>query len=155
MTNIHTLVQQLRQPGARTGLGVWLLPSEYLGKENEIAPRLNLHPLDARQAYLDLLPKGARFSGLTRPDGHQKLLKLLRSLAGATHPRDCLLVYNLDLLLLGLEVDERERFWKGALEGIPYPSTRLILTLPEKASYLCPIDFSHHYQGRISEGLLE
>lgn len=155
MTDIHNLVQNLRQPGARIGVGIWLMPDKYLGQESSVSAKLNLHSLDARQAYLDLLPPGARFSGLTRTDGHQKLLKLLRNLSEGIHPRDCLLVHTLDLLLLGLEVDERERFWQGALDGLPYPRTRLILTLPEKASYLLPIDFIHRYQGRIATDFQE
>jgi hypothetical protein len=155
MTDIRTLVQELRQPGARIGVGIWLLSGKYLGQESAMAARLNLHPLDARQAYLDLLPQGARFSGLTRPDGHQKLLNLLRVLSDSIHPRDCLLVHTLDLLLLGLEVDERERFWQGALEGLPYPRTKLILSLPEKAAFLFPLDFTTRYQDRIATKYLE
>lgn len=155
MTDIRTLIQELRQPGARIGVGVWLMPDKYLGQESSISAKLNLYPLDARQAYLELLPLDARFSGLTRPDGHQKLLRRMRTLSEGTHPRDCLLVHTLDLLLLGLEVDERERFWQGALDGLPYPRTRLMLTLPEKASYLLPIDFIHRYQGRIATDFQE
>lgn len=153
MMDIRTLVQQLRQPGARTGVGVWLLPRESLGQEETIAAQLNLQPLDARQAYLDRLPAGARFSGLTRPDGHQKLLDLLRALAAGTHARDCLLVHTLDLLLLGLEVDERERFWRAALEGLPYPRVKLVLTLPEHANSLFPPELVQRYSALVARGV--
>lgn len=149
--DIRSLAQQLRRPGARIGVGVWLLPREWLGREKELAVRLNLQPLDARHAYLDSLPEGAHFSGLTRPDAHQKLLDLLRRLIAQTHSRDCLLVHTLDLLLLGMEVDERERFWRGALEGLPYPRTRLILTLPEHADALFPPE---QYDSRVARGSL-
>lgn len=150
--DIRTLVQQLRQPGARSGVGVWLLPRKYLGQEETLATWLNLQPLDVRQAYLDRLPAGARFSGLTRPDGHHKLLDLLRALANGRHNRDCLLVHTLDLLLLGLEVDERERFWRSALEGLPYPRTKLILSLPEQVYALFPPELVHRYSALVAQG---
>jgi len=152
--DIHTLVQQLRQPGARSGIGVWLLPREHLGREETLARQLELHPLDARQAYLERLPAGARFSGLTRPDGYQKLLDLLRALTAGTYARDCLLVHTLDLLLLGLEVDERAYFWQAALEGLPYPRSKLVLTLPEHAYSLFPPQLAQYYAALTAQGAL-
>jgi hypothetical protein len=153
--DIKNLIQQLCQPGARVGIGIWLMPRQYLGQEETIATRLNIQALDARQAYLEQLPEGARFSGLSRRDGHQKLTRLLHGLAAGVHRRDCLLVHTLDLLLLGLEVDERERFWRDALEGIPYPRAKLVLTVPEKASHLFPFEFVRHYAAQLAEGPLE
>jgi hypothetical protein len=150
--DIRSLVQQLRQPGARAGVGVWLLPREHLGHEIKLATRLDLHPLDAREMYLAQLPAGARFSGLTRPSGHQKLLDLLRVLTAGTHARDCLLVHTFDLLLLGLEVDEREYFWQAALEGLPYPRSKLVLTLPEDAHALFPPQLAQRYAALIAQG---
>ncbi|MDW8227247.1 MAG: hypothetical protein RMJ60_05560 [Anaerolineales bacterium] len=152
--HVRALIQQLRQPGARNGVGVWLLPRECLGQEEMLAARLNLHPLDARQAYLDRLPAGARFSGLTRRDGHQKLLDLMRALARETYPRACLLVHTLDLLLLALEVDERERFWCSTLEGIPYPRSKLLLTLPEQAYSLFAPELAQRYAALVAQGTL-
>jgi len=151
--DIRSLVQQLRQPGARSGVGIWLLPREYLGREESLAVPLNLHAIDARQTYLERLPAGARFSGLTRPDGHQKLLDLLRTLTTSIYPRDCLLVHTLDLLLLGLEVDERIHFWQAALEGLPYPRSKLVLTLPEHAHALFPPYLAQRYAGFIAQGM--
>jgi len=151
--DIRSLVQQLRQPGARSGVGIWLLPREYLGREESLAVPLNLHAIDARQTYLERLPAGARFSGLTRPDGHQKLLDLLRTLTTGIYPRDCLLVHTLDLLLMGLEVDERIHFWRAALEGLPYPRSKLVLTLPEHAHALFPTYLAQRYAGFIAQGM--
>lgn len=151
---VEALRDQLRQPGARIGVGVWLMPMNYLGKEETIAVRLDVQPLDARLAYLETLPSGARFSGLTRPDGHDKLVTLLRDLARGIHTRDCLLVYMLDLLLFAMEVDERERFWAEVLV-LPYPRTKLILAIPEKASDLLSFELRRRYSAQIAEGSLE
>jgi hypothetical protein len=153
--NVRTLRDELRQPGARVGVGVWLMPREYLGREEAIAARLDVQALDARGAYLQSLSAGARFSGLTRPEGYQNLTRLLRDLARSTHKRDCLLVYALDLLLLALEVNEREYFWRDVLEGLPYPRTKLILSIPEKASELFPFALHRRYAAQIAEGSLD
>jgi len=155
MTMIHALLRQLRQSGARIGVGIWLIPDEYLGKEAELASSLNLHPIDAPKAYLERLPDGARFSGLSRPEGHHKLLEMIRHLCATTHPRDCLLLHTLDLLLLGLEVEERRHFWQAVLGGIPYPTTRLVLTLPEKAGALFSTELARQYAAQVARGRLE
>ncbi|MEZ0396307.1 MAG: hypothetical protein ABWK53_07780 [Anaerolineales bacterium] len=63
-----------------------------------------------------------------------------------------MLVHTLDLLLLGLEVDERERFWRGALEGIPYPRAKLVLSLPEHAHELFPLELVQRYSALVAQG---
>jgi hypothetical protein len=152
---IETLRDELRQPGARVGIGAWLMPLEYMGKEEAIAARLDLQALDARLAYLESLPAGARFSDLTRPDGYQNLTRLLRGLSQRIYRRDCLLVHTLDLLLLGLEVTERDLFWHDVLGRLPYPRTKLILAMPEKASELFSFDLRRRYTAQVAEGSLE
>lgn len=152
---IETLRDQLRQPGVRLGVGVWLMPMEYLGKEETIAVRLDVQAMDARLAYLESLPAGAKFSGLTALDGYQNLTRLMRDLSQRIHRRDCLLVHTLDLLLLALEVNERERFWHEVLQGLPYPRTRLILVVPEKAPELLSYELRRRYAAQIAEGSLE
>jgi hypothetical protein len=152
---IEALRDELRQPGVRVGIGVWLMPLEYVGKEEAIAARLDLQALDARLAYLESLPAGVRFSGLTRPDGYQNLTRLLRDLSQRIHRRDCLLVHTLDLLLLGLEVTERNLFWYDVLGRLPYPRTKLILAIPEKASELFSFDLRRRYTAQVAEGSLE
>jgi hypothetical protein len=150
---VETLRDTLRQPGARLGVGVWLMPREYLGQEENIAARLDVQALDARQAYLQSLPAGARFSGLTRQDGYQDLTRLIRTLAHCTHQRDYLLVHTLDLLVLGLVATDRKRFWEETLK-LPYPPTKLILAIPDKASILFPFDLQRQYAAQIAEGPL-
>jgi hypothetical protein len=152
---IETLRDELRQPGARVGIGVWLMPMDYLGQEESIAVRLDIQAIDARKAYLQTLPEGARFSGLTRPDGYQNLCRLIRNLAQSIQLRDCLLVHTLDLLLFGLEVNERELFWREVLGGIPYPRTKLILSVPEPALELFSLDLRRRFGAQIAEGHLE
>jgi hypothetical protein len=90
-----------------------------------------------------------------RPNGHQKLLGLLRTIVDTTYSRDCVLGYCLDLLLSGLEVDERQRFWQAALAGMPYPKTRLLLTLPQKAKMLIPTSISQRFSTQIALGKLD
>lgn len=150
--DIKSLIQQLREHGSRSGVGVWLMPREYLGREDDIALKLNIQSIDAREAFLEQLPRNARFSGLTRPDGHGSLMRLLRQLSKASHQRDCLLLHTLDLLLLGLEIDERERFWHSALGKMPYPCTKLVLAIPENTADLFPYALMRRYAAWVAEG---
>lgn len=152
---INALLEALCQPGTRTGVGVWLMPRAYLGQEADIAVRLNIQAIDARQEFLQRLPQGACFSGLTRPDGHHRLIEVLNMLAQSTRMHQCLLVHTLDLLLLGLEVNDREQFWLGVFEGFPYPRTKLILAIPEAAHEIFPFDLQRSYAARVAEGNLE
>jgi hypothetical protein len=152
---IEALREELRQPGARTGVGVWLMPMAYLGREEAIAARLDVQAMDAPQsylAYLETRSAGASFSGLTQVDGYQKLVAWLHSLAHGQHHRDCLLVHTLDLLLLALEASERDQFWRDALQGLPYPPTKLILAVPEKGTDLFPFPLRRRYPALIAEG---
>ncbi len=153
--HIRELSDLVRQPGARTGVGVWLMPHNYLGREAEIAVRLGIEAMDAREAYLKSLPEGALFSGLTRPSGYESLTRLLYDLTHTTHQRDCLLMHTLDLLLLGLEVNERQRFWSETLDGLPYPRTKLILAVPEKATEILATSLQRRYAARIAYGAIE
>ncbi|WP_448544106.1 hypothetical protein [Roseiflexus sp.] len=152
--NIIALLDELRQPGARVGTGVWLIPMEYINQERDIAARLGVQSLDVRQTYLEQLPRGTNFSGLTSQDGYQKLARLIQSLAFEKHQRDCLLIYTLDLLLWALEFPERKLFWDEVLGGIPYPHTRMILTIPEHATELFSFELRRHYSNQVAEGLL-
>jgi hypothetical protein len=41
------------------------------------------------------------------------------------------------------------------LEGLPYPRTKLILSIPEKASELFPFALHRRYAAQIAEGSLD
>ncbi|GAP08697.1 hypothetical protein ATHL_03604 [Anaerolinea thermolimosa] len=149
MHNIRTLVQQLRQPGSRVSVGVWFFPVMHLGHEEDIAVSLNMEPLDARQAYLERLPEGAKHSGLRTRYAHEKLFEFINSIGNSTYKRNCLLLHTFDLLLLGMEVDAREQFWNATL-ALPYLQTKLIIALPETAHYL--LNNSLRFAPQIAEG---
>jgi len=134
--NPRELRQHLREPGLRQRIGIWLTPLECMGKEREDADRLSIEHLDLRQAYLNSLPKGTRYAGLSRPDGPQHLLKVLDEVGHRTHSTDCILAYHIDLLLSGLTYEGRDIFWKELYSGLPYLLTAIILSLPEKADTL-------------------
>lgn len=144
------------EPPARFGVGLWVMPQVYVGKERDLAVRLDADVCDARTVYLQTLPSGSRFSGLTQPGrGAQRLYQAIYDLCHKKQSRTCLLVHTLDLLVFGLSDDERAKFWTLALD-IPYPRTRLILTLPE-ASYddLVSLPVRERFASRIAQGGLE
>ena len=136
--NPKELRDALRRPGLRHRIGVWLIPENLLGTEKQIAARLNLEPLDIRAVFLETLPSGTRYTGLTRPNGYLKLLQTIENIGQAIHKKDCLLIYNLDILLSGVEVYGREAFWEEVFSGLPYLTTAIVLTIPEQAQQLFP-----------------
>lgn len=152
--NVNEFLEEIRRPGVRSGIGVWLLPPEQIGQEFRLALTYDLYPLDARQAFVDRLPQGAKYSGLTAPNGYQKLVEFIRLLLdGGPYPRDCLLVFNLDLLLLGLDIDGRKNFWFTTMGDFPYPRTKLILALNESAYSLIPDEIINRYRKRVILGI--
>lgn len=156
MVDIRTLRKAIAPP-ARMGMGLWVMPQEYLGQERDLAVRLDAAAVDARTIYLDSVPPGSRFSGLTEPgQGAQRLYEALYRVSQMRQAHICLLVHTLDLLLFGLRNDARgdecAQFWKQVL-AIPYPTTRLVLTIPAGAySRLVPPSVQASFADRIAEG---
>lgn len=146
----------LRHLGLRHRVGVWLMPTRLLGNGKQEAARLNIEPLDIRTAFLNTLPSDTLYTGLTRPNGYLKLLQTLEDIGRNVHKQDCLLIYNLDLLLSGLEVNGRKSFWQEMFNGLPYPSTALILVLPDHAKELFPTVLQTQWENdnRIARGVL-
>lgn len=128
------LVDYLRHGRARTRVGLWCAPPEAVGKETEIAVRLGAEPLDVSSYYLDHLPPGAKFARLSAA----KVIETLDSIASATGRCDCVLVFNLDLLLAGLTADTRQEVWGYLFNGLPNRLRPLIIMLPGSASELMP-----------------
>jgi len=112
------------------------MPPEYMDHEREAAIRLTVEGLDLRETFLSALPDGTLYAGLSKPDGPQRLLKVLDQVGHDLHKKDCLLIYHVDLLLSGMTYDGRKVFWEELYSGLPYLPTAIILTLPEHADTL-------------------
>lgn len=136
LSTVKALVGRLRRSTLRTRIGVWFMPLNYVGSERDIAARLGVEAVDARQPILQRLPKDTRYVRLTAG----KVLEALDSIASHKGNTDCALVYNVDLLLAGLKREERQSVWQGVFDGLPYRVRALVIAIPVKASALLPTD---------------
>ncbi len=132
--NPNDLVALLRSPVLRVRTGLWLMPLQYLGKEEDEAARLGIDALDIRRPILAGLPPDARFTGLSVVN----LVEILDSVAQARDGNDCVLVYNLDLALARLRRQERLAVWQNLFVDFGYRARALLLTMPANADHLLP-----------------
>jgi len=134
LSPVRELVDRLRRYTFRTRVGLWCMPLDHIGHEPDVAARLGIEAVDVREPVLQGLPEGTRYVRLTS----EKVLEVLDSIAGYSGKTDCVLVYNVDLLLAGLRREERQRVWQGLFDGLPYRSRALVTAIPVAASALLP-----------------
>ena len=91
--------------------GIWLMPVNMLGKEPDQAARLNLDSVDIRTTLLDSLPEGTK---VLRLSGN-KVILLLDTICIYPKGSNCLLVFNMDLLMARLSLQERVYVWNQTL----------------------------------------
>ena len=136
LTEVRALIDFLRRHTLRTRIGLWRMPLHCVGKEPDVATRLQIDAFDVRRAIQQQLPEGTRYVRLTL----EKVLEALDFVASSERRRDCVLVYNLDLLLAGLKRNERQRVWESLLGGLPYRQYALLLAIPATAIQVLPTE---------------
>ncbi len=115
--------------------GIWLMPVAMLGKEPDHAARLNLDAVDIRAPLLESLPDPeVRFLGLSG----DKVLQLLDHICEHAKGSNCILVYNVDLLLARLRMQERIYVWSQLYNAFPHRKRALLIVMPEGADHLLP-----------------
>jgi hypothetical protein len=126
------LVDTLRQRVLRMRTGVLLLEAALLGKEAELAARLGIAAVDVCSWMLRRIEPQQRFLGI-------RWEMLINDLAAIAEDRalsgDCVLVYNMDVVLAAVLYDERLRFW-NFLRSSFRPHRGIILALPQGAPHL-------------------
>lgn len=130
------LVKFLRRPTLRTRIGLWLMPLEAAGREREIVVRLGVEAVDIRAPFCINLAHGTEFLRLSTV----KIVETLDIIASQSGQSDCVLVYNLDLLLAGISQQECQQLWGELFNGLPYRPRALLLAIPETAEHLLPAD---------------
>jgi hypothetical protein len=135
------LVSFLRRPGLRVRTGIWLMSSHMIGHESNEGARLGVIVVDLRSLLLDSLPEGAQFVPLDA----DRVLQLLNTVSYRKDQGDCVLVYNLDLLLARLTYQQRVDFWQFTFTGFAYRPCALLLGMPATASSLLPAGETLNY----------
>jgi hypothetical protein len=115
-------------------VGVWFYPLSYAGCEAEEAVRLGAEAVDIREKLLEVLPDGAQFINLS----HAKLFGLIHQVVERPGDNECLLIYNLDLLLARLPYAERQEFWLDMLTTMRHRKHAALIAFPETAGEMAP-----------------
>ncbi len=134
LSPVRELIDRLRRPTFRTRVGVWCMPLDYIGQEPDVAVLLGIEAVDVREPILQQLPEGTRFVRLTP----EKIFAALDNIANNIGKKDCVLVYNVDLLLAGLTRERRQSVWQGLFDGLPHRSRALVVAIPASAERLLP-----------------
>lgn len=135
-TELHTLVAYLRQGTPRTRVGLWRAPLSWVGKEADVAISLHVQAVDVADFYLSQLPKGADFARLSPA----KIVETLDTVASSLGSSNCVLVYNLDLLLAGISSEDRQQVWQDLFNRFPHRLRALVIMLAETAVQLLPTE---------------
>ncbi len=128
------LIELLQKKTLRIRTGIWLMSASALGKEADHAARMNIDSVDIREPLLGNLPEGTRFLGLNA----DRVLQLLQDISDQLSGSECLLVYNIDLLLAKLSQNERVYIWRHLYDSFPNRRHALLISMPENASHLLP-----------------
>jgi hypothetical protein len=132
---LEKLVKYLRRRTSRTHVGLWLMPLDRVGYEADVAVHLDdVEALDIAMYLHNKIPKGADFVRLSA----KKIIETLDSIASSLGQRDCVLVYNLDLLLSGIREEECQKVWQTMFNQLPGRARILILAIPKTADHLRP-----------------
>lgn len=134
LSNPAALIALLQQKALRNRTGLWLLAPQELSKEKELYARYNLDAIDIRTALLDTLPPTTSFLGLTS----NSLLKLFDTISNSSSGTECIVIYNLDLLMAKLKMTERASVWNHLFKSFPNRRHALLLTMPAQADHLLP-----------------
>jgi len=134
MNTPRELVELLSSGQLRVATGVWLLPIEYVGQEEEEAYRLGLEPVDLRNRLLQSLEPGTKYASLSA----DKIFQLVDDISQEYGDWAGALIYNLDLLIARLNTEEQNMIWQDLFTALPHRRRGVLITLPETAVNLLP-----------------
>jgi hypothetical protein len=126
---IEDLVKLLNSNELIVRTGLWLVPAKWNINVAGLAARFNMDALDMRQVWLDQLPSGVKMAGIRR----ERLLEIISNIADQQNLSDCALLYNLDLLISGLPLEDRIIFWHHSIKGLPHKARALLFLFPDEA----------------------
>ena len=143
------VVQLVRGGRLDCRTGILLLSARHLGRERELAARLNLDAVDYADWRLNETTPGQRYLGLSKESLVQELdeICLLKSSANA------LLLYNLDVGLAYLRYLERPYVWNFLRDSFRKRPKALLVAMPAAAEHLLPSEAETviwHAGGRVA-----
>ncbi|WP_158679835.1 hypothetical protein [Deinococcus sp. NW-56] len=136
VSEAEALVRRLTGGGLYVKTGLLLLPRLWLGREKEVAARLNLGHLDYQTWRVERLRLGERRLRYSA----DRLIAELDAICTERHEAHHLLLSNLDLPVAALSGEERRKFWTFLHSAFAKRPRALLATFPEAAEELLPWD---------------
>jgi tRNA nucleotidyltransferase/poly(A) polymerase len=136
ITEALALVRRLTGGGLYVKTGVLLLPRSWLGREKEVAARLNLGHFDYQSWRVARLRPDERFLRYSA----ERLLGELDAICAERHEAQHLLLASLDLPVSALSGEERRKFWTFLHHGFTKRPRALLTAFPQAAEELLPWD---------------
>ena len=130
------LVGQLRRKAVTCKTGLLLLPRSRLGTEPNLAATNGMDAVDLAQVFVSKQSGDSDFVGITL----QRLWKELDGIADSPDGSDCVLIYNVDLLLARLDSPDRQGLWRHLRQNPPHKRRAIVLLMPAEAAALLPSD---------------
>lgn len=125
------LIDYLCRPGQRTRNGIWLVPDEAIGREENIihSMRRACDAVDMQAAILKRRPGSSTRAGI-RVD---RLQEWIDDILENNVMTDSVVLYNFDLPLAYLSATDRDRVWDILRTVLVRRSKALIVALPSSA----------------------
>lgn len=133
---VEALVRRLTGGGLYVKTGMLLLPRRWLGREKEVAARLNLEHLDYQSWRVERLRPGERLLRYSA----DRLVAELDVICSEPHKVRHLLLSNLDLPVAALSGEERRKFWAFLHSAFTKRPQGLLVAFPQAAEELLPWD---------------
>ena len=129
-----SLVVYLRSLHLRSRTGILLLHQSHLGKEEAIAVQLGIEALNYSALLLESLPEKTDYVTITSVTEEARLFEIAQRRSGM----EVVLIYNFDLVLSKLTLDERSRLWENLRERFAKSAKALLFAVPAAATHLLP-----------------
>ena len=128
------LVTRLRGYSLRVRTGLWLLPVQLLQDMPNEGARLGIEAVDCAWYLLAELPTDTRFVGVNSA----RIIELLDEICLQNQGGDCLLIFNLDLLVARLKQSERHEVWMHLYTSFSHRFRGLLIAMPQGTNALLP-----------------
>lgn len=120
------LVRRLQSEEFRCRTGILLVPQTHIGREAEIAVRLNVQYEDLTNRLLQTVPPGSGYLNLTL----ESLFDQLDDIANSSAGMGCVLVAQIDVAVMKLNSHERARLWRDLLTNFPHRRKAMVIGIP-------------------------
>jgi hypothetical protein len=127
MVDPWDLVRRLRSNELRSRTGLLLLPQSAIGREQDIAARLNVQHEDLLTQLLEAVPSGSSYLNLTLGS----LFEYLDEIANSNSGMACVLVSQIDVAAMKLSSRDRAQLWRRFLTDFPYRRKAVLLGIPD------------------------